>query len=107
MVSKYHIMGEDACMAIIASGVARSLVLAGHLLYASPLASCLHTLLVRSCDMSGTNMVLWPGTCPTRPSLRYATDHSRKNPKKATKQLHFPIGIHDPSPVRILCPNAM
>ena len=24
--------------------------------------------------MSGTNMVLWPGTCPARPGLRYATD---------------------------------
>ena len=51
--------------------VARSLVLAGHLLYASPLA-------LRSCarlrDMSGTNMLLWPGTCPARPGLRYATE---------------------------------
>ena len=83
-------------------GVARSFVLAQHL-YASPLASCLRTLLMRSRDMSGTNMVLWPGTCPARPSLRYTTDHSRKNKKKTTKQLHFPISIHDPSPVYVSC----
>ena len=37
------------------------------------IASCSHALHVRSCDMSGTNMVLWPGTCPARPSLRYTT----------------------------------
>ena len=30
----------------------------------------LHT---RLCDMSGMNMVLWPGTCPARPDLGYAT----------------------------------
>ena len=29
---------------------------------------------VRLHDMSGTNMVLWPGTCPARPGLCYATD---------------------------------
>ena len=52
------------------SGVARSLVLAGHLLYASPLAQHLRTLRVRLRDMSGTNMVLWPVTYPARPGLR-------------------------------------
>ena len=40
------------------SGIARSLVLAGHLLYASPLASRSCVLHTRSCDLSGTNMVL-------------------------------------------------
>ena len=25
--------------------------------------------------MCRTNMVLWPGTCPARPALRYATEH--------------------------------
>ena len=61
------------------SGVARSFVLAGHLLYVShqPLGR-LTTLTcaphVRSHDMSGTNMVLWQGTCPVRPGLHYATD---------------------------------
>ena len=55
------------------SGVARSLVLGGHLLYASPLASRSCVLRARLCDMSGTNMVLWAGTCPARPALRYAT----------------------------------
>ena len=29
---------------------------------------------VRLHDMSGTNMVLWPGMCPARPGLRYTTD---------------------------------
>ena len=55
------------------SGVARSLELAGHLLYASPLASLSRVLHMRSRDMSGTNVVLWPGTCPDRPDLCYAT----------------------------------
>ena len=36
---------------VLASGVARSLVLTGHLLYASPLASSLRALRVRLCDM--------------------------------------------------------
>ena len=53
------------------SGVARSLVLARHLLYTSPLAW--RVLCARLCDMSRTSMVLWPGTCPARPSLHYAT----------------------------------
>ena len=55
------------------SGVARSLVLAGHLLYASPLASLSRALRARLRDMSGTDMahmVLWAGTCPARPALR-------------------------------------
>ena len=56
---------------VCSSGVARSLVLAGHLLYTSPLASCSRT---RLRDRSGTNMVPWPGTCPARPALRYATE---------------------------------
>ena len=56
------------------SGVARSLVLAGHLLYASLLASLSRALRARLRDMSGTDMVLWAGTCPARPALRYATD---------------------------------
>ena len=62
------------------SGVARSLVLAGHLLYASPLASC-------SQHASGTNMVLWPGTYLTRPSLCYATGKpiSTVSPSRPTK----------------------
>ena len=34
-------------------------------------------MLARACailrDMSGTNAVLWVGTCPARPALRYAT----------------------------------
>ena len=55
------------------SGVARLLVLAGHLLYASLLAPRSCALRARLCDMSGTNMALWPGTCPPRPALRYAT----------------------------------
>ena len=46
------------------SGVARSLVLAGHLL----------ALSARLRDMSRMNIVLWPGMCPARPSLRKATD---------------------------------
>ena len=56
------------------SGIARLLVLAGHLLYASLLASRLRVLYARLCgDLSGTNMVLWRGTGPHRPALRYAT----------------------------------
>ena len=88
-------------------GVARSFVLAQHL-YASPLASCLRTLLMRSRDMSGTNMVLWPGTCPARPSLRYTTDHSRKNKKKNNQTAALPYKhTRSFSCIRILCPNAM
>ena len=45
------------------SVLVRSLVLAGHLLYASPLASLSRALRVRLRDMSGTDMV-----------LRYVTD---------------------------------
>ena len=53
------------------SGVVRSLVLAGHLQYNT--SACM-----RSCYMSGTNMVLWPDMCPARPgqarpSLRHCT----------------------------------
>ena len=55
------------------SGVARSLVLAGDLLYARPLASRSRAIRARLRAMSGTNMVLWAGTCPARPALRYAT----------------------------------
>ena len=54
----------------LSSSIARSLVLAGHLLYPSRLHKALCS---RSRDMSGTNMVLWPDTCPARPSLGYAT----------------------------------
>ena len=61
------------CMCVCCSGIARSLVLAGHLLYASPLSLFLCALRVRSHDMSRTNMMLWPGTCPAKPSLRYTT----------------------------------
>ena len=43
------------------SAIARSLVLAGHLVYVSMLE---HT----------TNMVLWSGTCPARPGLHYTTE---------------------------------
>ena len=57
----------------LCSGVARSLLLAGHLLYASSRESNNTSARARSRDMSGTNMVLWPGTCPARPGLRYAT----------------------------------
>ena len=60
----------------IPSGVARSLVLAGHSLYASPLALRSRALRARLRDMSRTNTVLWPGTCPARPGLCYATAHS-------------------------------
>ena len=52
------------------SSVTRSLVLAGHLLYSSRSHEALRS---RSRDMSGANMVLWPGTCPARPGLGYAT----------------------------------
>ena len=45
------------------SGVARSFVLAWHLL----------ALRVRLRDMSGTNIVLWPDMCPARPGLYYIT----------------------------------
>ena len=55
------------------SGVARSLALARHLLYASPLALRLNMLRTRLRDMNGTNMVLWPGICPAIPGLSYAT----------------------------------
>ena len=58
------------------SGVAKPLVLAGHLLYASPLASCLCALCAILHTMSGTNIVLWLGTCLARPVLRYTTGHS-------------------------------
>ena len=58
---------------LCSSGVARSLVLAGHLLYGSPLALPSHALPARSCDMSGMNMALWLGTCLARPALHYAT----------------------------------
>ena len=54
------------------SRVARSLVFAGHLLYASPLALCLCVLRARLHDKSGMNIMLWPGTCLARPVLRYA-----------------------------------
>ena len=54
----------------LSSSIARSLVLAGHLLYPSRLHKALCS---RSRDMSGTNMMLWPGTCPARPGLGYAT----------------------------------
>ena len=60
------------------SGVARSLVLAGHLLYASPLASLSRALRARLRDMIGTDMVLWVATCPARPALHYATGCYRK-----------------------------
>ena len=59
--------------AFLDSGIARSLVLDGHLLYASPLASHSRMLRARMHDMSETNEVLWPGMCPARPGLRYAT----------------------------------
>ena len=55
------------------SGVARSLVLARHLLYTIPLALRSHMLGARLCDMSGTNMVLWPGTCHPGPAFAHAT----------------------------------
>ena len=55
------------------SGIAKSSVLAGHLLYASSLALHSHVLCARSHDISRTNMVLWLGTCPARPSLCYTT----------------------------------
>ena len=61
-------------MNVLVSGVATSLVLAGHLLYASLLASPSCTLRTRLRDMSRMNMMLWLGTCLARPSLRYATD---------------------------------
>ena len=59
-------------ISLAASGVARSLVLAGHLLYASPLASRPRALRARLLDMSGTNTVLWAGTCPASSALRHA-----------------------------------
>ena len=52
------------------SGVTRSLVLAGHLLYTSPLALRSCPLCASLRDMSGPNMVLWQGMCPGRPGLR-------------------------------------
>ena len=60
----------------ITSGITRLLVLAGHLLYASPLASRLRGLRAKLCDMSRMNMVLWPGTCPARPGLHHATGYN-------------------------------
>ena len=33
--------------------------------------------------MSGTNVVLWAGTCLARPALRYASEHSCLKPKVA------------------------
>ena len=68
MLNIYFQMVHDAI-----SGVARSLVLAGHLLYASPLASYSRALSVRARDMSGTNMVVLTGHVPgqARPSLRH------------------------------------
>ena len=50
------------------SSVARSLVLAGHLLYPSRSHKVLRS---RSRDMSGTNIVLWLGMCLARPGLGY------------------------------------
>ena len=64
------------CNGVPASCIARSLVLTGHLLYASPLASHSRVLCVRLRDMRGMNMVLWLATCLARPGLRYATDSS-------------------------------
>ena len=52
------------------SDVARSLVLARHLLYTSPLVLHLRTRLP---DMSGTNVILWLGMCSVRPGLLYTT----------------------------------
>ena len=52
---------------VLACGVARSLVLTGYLLYASPLALHSRMLHARLHDMNGTNMMLWLGTCPARP----------------------------------------
>ena len=66
------------------SSVARSLVLAGHLLYASH--SC--ALRVSSCDMSGTNLhgalaSHVPGQAP--PSLHHCKVHIPAHSKLVTK----------------------
>ena len=53
------------------SGVARSLVLAGHLLYASPLASQSHMLRTRLRDMSGADMVPGPAFAMPLPGSRH------------------------------------
>ena len=65
---------------VLARGVTRSLVLTGHLLYASSLALHLRRVLhARLHDMNGTNMMLWLGMCPARPArpgLCYTTGSS-------------------------------
>ena len=71
-----HKVLSRKCNGVLASCVARSLVLTGHLLYASPLASCSCALRARLRDMTGTNMVLWLGTCLARPGLCYTTASS-------------------------------
>ena len=61
----------------LSSGVARSLVLAGHLLY----ASCSCALRARSRDMSGTNVVLLARHMPSqaRPPLRHWSSPQKSN----------------------------
>ena len=67
-----------------------------HMLYASPLASRSHALCARSHNISGTNMVLWPGTYPPRPALCYFTGSFQVFKSKAhTNQLNEPLLLKD------------